>query len=258
MVETEISHGLYQSIEQGIYNFRYRAIRCLKNPFDLALYSMLISDTRPATIIEWGTYAGASALWLADTCWAQGIQVKIHSFDRMPPPIEDPRIVFHEGNARDPSVACPLEFIEQLARPLFIIEDTDHHFVTTMAVLNHFSPVMREGEYILVEDSLQQVFATRDNNDGGGPAHAIEHFLQKNPDWEIDRRYCDWFGKNATWCADGFLRKKRTSEPAGSKELSIDLGNGRSATERQLSLECRDSDGNLKWTVPYQVWVENE
>ncbi len=55
-----------RSIQEGIYQFTYRNIACSKNPFDLALYSLLISKILPATIIEIGSASGGSAVWLAD------------------------------------------------------------------------------------------------------------------------------------------------------------------------------------------------
>jgi cephalosporin hydroxylase len=37
----------------------------LKNPFDLWIYQELLARTRPDVIIETGTFAGGSALYLA-------------------------------------------------------------------------------------------------------------------------------------------------------------------------------------------------
>ena len=43
---------------------------------------------------------------------------------------------------------------------------------------------------------------------GGGPLAAIERFLRGHgAKYEIGRTYCDWFGRNATWNVNGYLRR---------------------------------------------------
>jgi cephalosporin hydroxylase len=42
---------------------------------------------------------------------------------------------------------------------------------------------------------------------GGGPMKAVHDFIAEGAPFEIDRSYCDFFGHNATWNVDGFLRR---------------------------------------------------
>ena len=53
-------------IQNASLSYTYKAIPTLKNPFDLALYSMLLWNLKPRSIIEIGSHRGGSALWLAD------------------------------------------------------------------------------------------------------------------------------------------------------------------------------------------------
>ncbi len=46
--------------------FTWKGILFVKGPTEIALYSMLLYELRPKTIIEIGAFNGGSAIWLAD------------------------------------------------------------------------------------------------------------------------------------------------------------------------------------------------
>lgn len=69
----------------GNLRLHLRGVPCLKNPFDLARYSMLIHRQRPGTLVEIGSAAGGSALWFADQCRVHGLATKVISADLQPP-----------------------------------------------------------------------------------------------------------------------------------------------------------------------------
>ena len=92
---------------------------------------------------------------------------------------------------------------------LLVIEDSSHEMATTLAVLNFFHNWLVPGEYIIIEDGI-----ITDMGDaamyGGGPRAAVEHFLGRYAsEYEVDSRYCDWFGENVTWNVNGFLRRRK-------------------------------------------------
>ena len=78
---SDIPYELLMKIQHGTMNTRYRGLPMLKNPFDLALYTMLLERVQPATLIEIGTNAGGSALWFAD----QRSGMRVLSIDLEPP-----------------------------------------------------------------------------------------------------------------------------------------------------------------------------
>lgn len=198
-----VTGGLARSIQEGHANFTYKGIPTWKCPFDLAIYSMLLWEVKPATIIEIGTHAGGSALWLRDTMRAYGLNPLIISIDRAPTFPHFPGIVFAEGDARNLQDILPDIF----PRPLFVIEDADHRPETTLAVLRFFDARTGPGDHIIVEDGIVHELYHADF--AGGPLVAIRQFLsERGGDWEIDRRWCDFFGKNVTWNLDGYLRRK--------------------------------------------------
>lgn len=198
---SDIPYDLLMKIQQGTLAYRYRGIPMLKNPFDLALYPLLLQQLQPRTLIEIGSHRGGSALWFAD----QRPGMRVISIDLAPPAdASHPSVTFLKGDARDlGAVLMP----DDLERPLLVVEDSDHHCSTTMAVLDYFDRWLRPGEYIVIEDGILSDMRVAEQY-GGGPLRAIHEFLARRPGrYEIDRSLCDYFGRNVTWNVDGYLRR---------------------------------------------------
>ena len=204
---TQLPPWVLDRIQRATFRYRYKGRQTIKNPFDLALYSLLIWRLQPRTIIEIGTNQGGTTLWLADQLTAYGIDGKVHSLDIVPvvmPP--DPRIVLHTGDALQIDKIFPADWLVTQPRPLLVIDDGDHSHASVLTVLDHFGPQMRSGEYIIVEDgNVNDLGVARDFD--GGPHRAIVEFLGRRTPFEIDRSYCDFYGRNVTWNTDGYLRR---------------------------------------------------
>jgi len=195
-------------IQDGIMRYAYKGIDCFKCPFDLALYQRLIWDVRPRTVIEIGTWRGGSALWFADLLSTYGIDGHVHSLDiAEQPQWTDPRITFHRGDVMRVSELLPPSWVSTLPRPLFVIEDSGHFSQMTAAVLDHFAPLMRSGEYIVVEDAIIHEMHA-DDQYNGGPRRALQAFLDGNDDFVVDAEYCNYYGPNVTWNVNGYLRRR--------------------------------------------------
>lgn len=201
---------LLRSIEVGHMAYTYKGIPTAKDPFDLALYPILLWREKPATIIEIGSYKGGSALWLADTMREFGTPCQIHSVDlKKVTGVTAPGVTFHAGDANDLGAVLDAKFMRSLARPLLVIEDSSHHADTCLAALRFFDPWLKPGEYIVIEDGIISDMGDA-HRYGGGPVPAIHRFLGERPGfYVIDRTYCDWFGRNVTWNTDGYLRRTR-------------------------------------------------
>src|SRR5258708_32395198 len=76
---SSIPYDLLMKIQQGTMTYRYRGIPMQKNPFDLALYPLLMERVRPRTLIEIGSFAGGSALWFADQGRQLGLDLRVYS-----------------------------------------------------------------------------------------------------------------------------------------------------------------------------------
>ena len=197
---TLLPQHLVDVFEHASHLYTYRGMPMVKNPFDLAIYPLLLSRIKPASIIEVGTLYGGSAVWLADMTRAMGLPTRIWSIDVFGMPLlEDERVTFMQGSGRELGVVLSEDFLRDLPRPLLVIEDADHQHPTTLAVLKFFHPHLRSGEYIVVEDGMS----------AAGPRTGVAEFLASHGgDYEIDPDYCDFYGPNVTWCVNGFLRRR--------------------------------------------------
>ena len=201
---TDIPYDLLMKIQQGTMAYQYRGLPLLKNPFDLAIYPLLLARLQPRTLIEIGTHDGGSALWFAD----QAPEMRVYSIDlHAPTDVSHPSVTFLEGDARDLGIALPPSLMESIARPLLVVEDSSHFAGTTAAVLDFFDRWLRPGEYIVVEDGILTAMRVAESYEGG-PLRAIHEFMARtNGRYEIDRTLCDYFGTNVTWNVDGYLRR---------------------------------------------------
>src|SRR5438128_1683758 len=136
---SDIGYGLLMKIQQGTMAYRYRGIPLQKNPFDLALYSLLLDRVRPRTLIEIGSYQGGSALWFADQAHHLGAGLEIFSIDlEVPANASSPSIHFLQGDARNLGETLSASFMDAIQRPLLVVEDSSHLAGTTAAVLDFF------------------------------------------------------------------------------------------------------------------------
>ena len=186
--------------------YDYRSIPMSKNLFDLALYPTLLWDTKPRTIIEVGSFYGGSAVWMADMTQSWGLDTHVYSVDvNKVRTARHERVTFIEGNGRDLGTVFSSDFLAKMPRPLLVIEDADHSYQTTAAVMSFFNPLLNNGEYMVIEDVM-----TAPNETG----KALHEFLAAHPnDYLVDRNYCDFFGVNVTWCVNGYLRRINSSVP---------------------------------------------
>jgi cephalosporin hydroxylase len=204
-----LPYDLLMAIQQGTMDYQYRGVATLKNPFDLAIYPLLLAEARPKTLIEIGSHLGGSALWFADQAERLDTPLKVVSVDIAPPSLDDRRLSFLKGDARDLGAVLTDDLLTRLPRPWLVIEDADHSRTTTRAVLDFFDRKLELGERLVVEDGILTDMGVAAAYDGG-PHQAVMEFLSETSGrYEIERRYCDIFGRNMTWNVDGYLRRVR-------------------------------------------------
>jgi cephalosporin hydroxylase/Flp pilus assembly protein TadD len=216
---TTLPYDLMMSIQNATHNYTYRGVPMLKNPFDFALYPMLLWQIKPRTIIEIGSKSGGSGLWFGDMLDSFGIDGHIYSIDIVKvTSVSHPRLTFMEGDGQGLHKTLTPDFMNALPRPLLIVEDADHSYETSKSVLDFFHPYLHEGEYIVIEDGIISDIV-RDASYNSGPHQALKQFFEQHKeDYEVDSQYCDYFGYNVTWCTNGFLRKVTRSVSPPSVE----------------------------------------
>jgi cephalosporin hydroxylase len=177
--------------------------QALKNPLDLWVYQEIVFETRPDLIVETGTYRGGSALYLASICDLLGAG-EILSIDIEP--LRDdypqhPRITYLAGrSSTDPEVLAEVRARADGRRTLIVL-DSDHSQAHVEAELEAYAPLVPIGCYLIVEDSnIGQI--RKDLLPG--PLQAVEVFLAKTKEFEIDREREKFL---ITFNPSGYLRR---------------------------------------------------
>jgi cephalosporin hydroxylase len=165
---------------------RWLGAQALKNPLDLWVYQEIVFETRPALIVETGTYRGGSALYLGSLCDLVG-EGEVVSID-IEPVREDypqhPRVTYLGGrSSTEPAV---VDEVRERARgrSILVILDSDHSQAHVEAELAAYAPLVPIGCYVIVEDS--NIGRIRKDL-MPGPREAIETFLATTSDFVVDR-----------------------------------------------------------------------
>lgn len=175
-----------------------------KSPFDGFILIELLRELRPATVIELGALAGGSALFVADQLSAMSIAPShVFSLDncieRLHPDALRAQLSrnlsFVPADVRHLDAVLSAEFMAQLSRPLLVLEDAH---VNVLGVLQWFDRHLREGDVIVIEDTVDPE-----------KAEAVSAFLasQRPGKYAVDSKLCDYFGANMCWCPNSYLRR---------------------------------------------------
>ena len=193
-----------KSIDKGHHKVKYRGIKAIRCPFDYVIYQMIIHEVKPDLIIEIGTRYGGGSLYLADLLdnIGKGVVHAIDIVDNVKPEVkEHKRIEFFFDGWSNYDISLTKKF-----EKILIIEDASHMYEDTIGVLNKFKDIVSKDSYFIIEDGIVNELGMRKKYNGG-PLKAIREFLRNNSDYIVDRKWCDMFGKNATFNVNGYLRK---------------------------------------------------
>lgn len=181
----------------------YREVPTMKHPSDAWIYQEIISETLPDVIVEIGTHAGGSALWLRDLLFA------IRPEDALPLVVSvdcthehlDPRVkavseefgsglMLIEGRAEDSAVFDAVKKVASTGRHspprVMVIEDSSHGKEQCLQVLQLYSQLVAKGCYLIVEDTNCHHGIVAGPNPG--PYEAVFEFLGGKPGFKIDPR----------------------------------------------------------------------
>lgn len=208
-MDNEINIGL-SGIFYGHDKIKYREIPLAKCPFDYVIFQMIINEIKPDLIIEIGTSEGGSAVYMADLLDIIGNGM-IHTIDikeKIDSELfnEHQRIKYFNQGYQNYDIKNAIGY-----DTILVIDDGNHAYGYVLESLNKFQNLVSIGSYFIIEDGItqelikQKIF-TQDFWDGG-PLRAIGDFLNLNDNFIIDRKWCDFFGKNATFCINGFLKR---------------------------------------------------
>jgi cephalosporin hydroxylase len=162
----------------------YRGVRTLKSPSDMWNYQEIIAARNVQWVVETGSRHGGSALFFADlltACKASGgvISIDISLSDLQV--ADDTRIRFVQGDSAAPEVVRAVAGMLPAERgPLLLLLDSDHARDHVLRELEAWVPLLRPGDYLVVEDTCVNGHPVRPDF-GPGPYEAVEAFLEAHP-----------------------------------------------------------------------------
>lgn len=187
----------------------YHGIRTLKLVSDLWNYQEIIFEHGIDYVVETGTRHGGSALFFADTLAArceQGFVISIDVSGDENQVRTHPRIRFLVADSAAPAtVRAVTSMLPEPSRrgPCFWILDSDHSRDHVLRELDAWVPVMKEGDYLVVEDSNINGHPVRPDF-GPGPWEAIRDFNALRPGLlSPDQRRAEKFG--LSFATDGYF-----------------------------------------------------
>lgn len=207
-------HALYYDSEVWRKTY-WHDTPVLKCPLDLWIYQELIRRIRPDLIVECGTWAGGSALFMAHMLDLVGngriVTVDVLNAEQVrehyrqhgqgcPSPLhirpQHPRIRQIVGSSTDPDVVVQVFDQVQGASRVLMIADSDHSFEHAYGELMAYHSLVTPGSYFIMEDTNIPV---------NGPRQAVEMFLKDHGDFEVDASLEKFM---VTFNPGGYLRRK--------------------------------------------------
>ena len=174
--------------ETNVWKYlHYRGVRTLKLPLDMWNYQELIFENDLHWVLETGTRHGGSALYFADLLAAntrEGFVVSvdithddIHPLPRAHPKI---RLILGDSTASETVSAIRRLIPGNRSRAMLLILDSDHAASHVLRELNVLVPLLRRGDYLIVEDTIVNGHPVRPDF-GPGPLEALDAYLSQNP-----------------------------------------------------------------------------
>ncbi|MES0033291.1 CmcI family methyltransferase [Mesorhizobium sp. M0040] len=187
-----------KSTKIGALAQTYKGLLNVKTPFDLHLYTRLIWELQPRTILELGSLQGGSGLWFADQmsvlCDNYG---EVHSFDINSECIhvnaKHPMLTFHHVDLSNVSTFDE-DLLKRLPHPWLVVDDAH---IQVFSIFSYLGRFLLPGDYYVIED--EPLSADKEIIDG------LQ--LVEQSGFLIDTYYTDAFGTNFTCAPNAWLRK---------------------------------------------------
>lgn len=188
-------HRLYYSVayEEGLgwQRTQWLGFPLYKMPSDCFNLVDVIWQVKPQLIIETGTAAGGSALFMASYLDAIGsgkiLSIDLAGVNRSYP--AHPRIAYLGGKSSvDKAVLAEVRnYVESYGSPVMVVLDSDHSREHVLKELEAYHGFVSAGSYLIVEDVNVNNHPVLSEH-GPGPYEACEEFFPKHPEFKQDLR----------------------------------------------------------------------
>lgn len=200
------------------YNFTWMGRPIIQLPQDMVALQELVWRVKPDLIIETGVAHGGSVIYSASLLEIIGqegrvvgidIEVRPHNYAEIQKHPMSKRIDIIQGSSVDEEVIRKVRGLAEGRRRVLVILDSNHTHEHVLEELRLYSPLVTEGSYLVVYDTLiedmpDEFFADRPWGKGNNPKTAVREFLRANDRFEIDK---DVEGKLLlTVAPDGYLK----------------------------------------------------
>lgn len=159
-----------------------------KNPLDLWLYQEIIFHHKPDLIIETGSYAGASAHFMASMMSLSDYEGSVISIDTVRVHNRFNNVEFITGSSTDPDIVNMVT--EKCSdKKVMVVLDSDHSKKHVLEELKIYSKLTSKNQYLIVEDTNlngHPVVSKGFDGNRPGPMEALDEFLGMNKDFVID------------------------------------------------------------------------
>lgn len=166
---------------------RFLGITTMKSVSDMWNYQEIITDIKPAVIVEFGSFAGGSAIFFDMIGRAVNPGLKVLSVDidhgLLDPRVKEyPEIEFLESSSTDARVMQRISDLRQAypGRAFFIL-DSDHSRTHVLNEMLGIRDILQTDDYVIVEDSNVNGHPVA-KNWGPGPFEAMQDYFRRYPD----------------------------------------------------------------------------
>lgn len=206
---TTAAHGQRYS-----YVWTWLGVPVIQMPADVVALQEVIWETRPQVIVELGIARGGGLVLAASILAALGegsvigvdIDIRPHNRETVEEHPLGSRIRLIEGSSTEPSIVEEVTATVAEADRVMVILDSDHSHDHVLAELRAYGPMVSEGCYLVVSDTIVEQLPPEPGRWGPGnsPASAIDAYLGESDRFEVDAAVN---GKLLMSCSrGGFLR----------------------------------------------------
>ena len=182
------------------YNFTWMGRPIIQLPTDIMALQEIIWQSKPDLIVETGIAHGGSLIFSASMLELLGgdgvvvgidIDIRKHNRAEIDAHPMRRRITMLEGSSTSDEILAEVKRVARDRRNILVILDSNHTHEHVAAELKLYSPLVREGGYLVVldtviEDMPEELSSDRSWGKGNNPKTAVWEFLRANDRFEVD------------------------------------------------------------------------
>jgi cephalosporin hydroxylase len=184
------------------YLWSWMGVPIIQLPADVMATQEVIWATKPDVIIETGVARGGSVLFMASLLELIGkgkvigvdLDIRAHNRDSIERHPMAKRVVLIEGPSTDQAVVAKVTAAIPDGASVMAVLDSDHSRDHVLAELRNYAPLVTEGCYLVVADTLlgqlDALQAPRKRSKlwlkGDEPMSALEAYLKETDRFEVD------------------------------------------------------------------------